>query len=121
MDERNISMMAREKAELIAKDIKKEWWINPVFNFKNIEKKEYLRIHAQNHYIINGASLLVAYENVGGKIDIWIYQALDRVMVEGFRMPRTKRDLWEICESVTSIGVTFAFRDGTGYLLIDGT
>ena len=37
---------------------------------KNIEKKEYLRIHAQNHYIINGASLLVAYENVGGKIDI---------------------------------------------------
>jgi hypothetical protein len=25
MDERNISMMAREKAELIAKDIKKEW------------------------------------------------------------------------------------------------
>ena len=46
--------MAREKAELIAKDI----------------KKEYLRIHAQNHYIINGASLLVAYENVGGKIDI---------------------------------------------------
>ena len=42
-------------------------------------------------------------------------------MVEGFRMPRTKCDLWEIWESVTSIGATFAFRDGTGYLLIDGT
>ena len=78
-------MTVREKAELIVKDIKKEQGTNPVVIFKQIAKKEYVSIHGPEHHILDGASLLVAYKNAGGEIDL--EQALDRLMAEGLRMP----------------------------------
>ena len=69
-NERKISMTVREKAELIAKDIKKEQGTNPVLIFKNIAEQEYVSIHGPEHHILDGASLLVAYNNAGGEIDI---------------------------------------------------
>ena len=70
-------MTVREKAELIVKDIKKEQETNPVIIFKNIAEKEYVSIHGPEHHILDGASLLVAYKNAGGEIDL--DQALDRL------------------------------------------
>ena len=78
-------MTVREKAELIVKDIKKEQGTNPVVIFKQIAEKEYISIHGPEHHILDGASLLVAYKNAGGEIDL--EQALDRLMSEGLRMP----------------------------------
>ena len=78
-------MTVREKAELIVKDIKKEQGTNPVVIFKQIAEKEYINIHGPEHHILDGASLLVAYKNAGGEIDL--DQALDRLMAEGLRMP----------------------------------
>ena len=74
-------MTVREKAELIVKDIKKEQGTNPVVIFKQIAKKEYVSIHGPEHHILDGASLLVAYKNAGGEIDL--EQALDRLMDAG--------------------------------------
>ena len=70
-------MTVREKAELIVKDIKKERGTNPVVIFKQIAEKEYVSIHGPEHHILDGASLLVAYKNAGGEIDL--EQALDRL------------------------------------------
>ena len=78
-------MTVREKAELIVKDIKKEQETNPVIIFKNIAEKEYVSIHGPEHHILDGASLLVAYKNAGGEIDL--DQALDRLMAEGSFSP----------------------------------
>ena len=55
-------MTVKEKAELIVRDIKKEQGTNPVRIFKNIAKKEYVSIHGPEHHILDGASLLVAFE-----------------------------------------------------------
>lgn len=114
-----ISMTVREKAELIVKDIKKEQGTNPVVIFKQIAKKEYVSIHGPEHHILDGASLLVAYKNAGGEIDL--EQALDRLMAEGLRMPGAMCGLWGICGAITSIGAALAIIDGTGPLSTDGT
>lgn len=95
-------MTVKEKAELIVKDIKKERGTNPVVIFKQIAEKEYVSIHGPEHHILDGASLLVAYKNAGGEIDL--EQALDGLMAEGLRMPGAMCGLWGICGAITSIG-----------------
>ena len=112
-------MTVKEKAELIIRDIKQEQGTDPVHIFKNIAKNDYVSIHGPEHHILDGASLLVAYKNAGGKIDI--DQALDRLMEEGLRMPGAMCGLWGICGAVTSIGAALAIIDGTGPLSTDGT
>lgn len=112
-------MTVKEKAELIIKDIKREQGTDPVHIFKNIAKKDYVSIHGPEHHILDGASLLVAYKNAGGKIDI--DQALDRLMDEGLRMPGAMCGLWGICGAITSIGAALAIIDGTGQLSTEGT
>ena len=117
--ERKSSMSIKEKAELIVADIKKELGTNPVLIFKNLAKKEYVSINGPEHHILDGASLLMAYKNAGGEIDI--DQALDRLMAEGLRMPGAMCGLWGICGAITSIGAALAIIDGTGPLSTDGT
>ena len=111
-------MTVREKAELIVKDIKKEQGTNPVLIFKNIAEQEYVSIHGPEHHILDGASLLVAYNNAGGEIDI--DQALDRLISEGLRMPGAMCGLWGICGAITSIGAALAIIDVTSPLSTDG-
>ena len=103
-------MTVKEKAELIVKDIKKERGTNPVVIFKQIAEKEYVSIHGPEHHILDGASLLVAYKNAGGEIDL--EQALDRLMAEGLRMPGAMCGLWGICGAITSIGAALATTVG---------
>ena len=86
---------------------------------KQIAEKEYVSIHGPEHHILDGASLLVAYKNAGGEIDL--EQALDRLMAEGLRMPGAMCGLWGICGAITSIGAALAIIDGTGPLSTDGT
>ena len=112
-------LTVKEKAELIVKDIKKERGTNPVVIFKQIAEKEYVSIHGPEHHILDGASLLVAYKNAGGEIDL--EQALDRLMAEGLRMPGAMCGLWGICGAITSIGAALSIIDGTGPLSTDGT
>ena len=121
--ERKSSMSIKEKAELIVADIKKELGTNPVLIFKNLAKKEYVSINGPEHHILDGASLLMAYKNAGGEIDI--DQALDRLMAEGLRMPGAMCGLWGICGAITSIGAALAiikrdamiaFKNGVDYV-----
>ena len=112
-------MTIQEKAELIIKDIKQEEGTNPIRIFKNVAKKEYVSIHGPEHHILDGASLLVAYKNAGGNIDI--DDALEKLMAEGLRMPGAMCGLWGICGAITSIGAALSIIDGTGPLSTDGT
>lgn len=112
-------MTVKEKAEWIIRDIKQEQGTDPVRIFRNIAKNDYVSIHGPEHHILDGASLLVAYKNAGGKIEI--DQALDRLMAEGLRMPGAMCGLWGICGAITSIGAALAIIDGTGPLSTDGT
>ena len=106
-------MTIQDKAELIIKDIKLEKGTNPIQIFKKIAQKVYVSMHGPEHHILDGASLLVAYKNAGGNIDI--EDALEKLMSEGLRMPGA------ICGAITSIGAALSIIDGTGPLSTDGT
>lgn len=112
-------MTVREKAELIIRDIKKETGINTVRIFKNIAKNEYVSIHGPEHHILDGASILVAYKNAGGEIDL--DATLEKILYEGLRMPGAMCGLWGVCGAVTSVGAALAIIDKTGPLSADGT
>ena len=112
-------MTVHEKAELIIKDIKLEEGVNPTHIFRRIAQKEYVSMHGPEHHILDGASILVAYKNAGGNIDL--DNALNKLMYEGLRMPGAMCGLWGICGAITSVGAALAIIDGTGPLSTDGT
>ncbi len=112
-------MTTFEKGELIIRDIKKETGISPVRIFKNIAKKDYINMHGPEHHVLDGASILVAYKNAGGDIDLDI--ALEKLLNEGTRMPGAMCGLWGICGAITSVGAALSILDGTGPISTDGT
>lgn len=112
-------MTVEEKAIKIIEDIKQEPGYNPVLIFKNMARKDYISIHGPEHHILDGASLLMAYYNAGGAIDI--DAALDKLLQEGLRMPGAMCGLWGVCGAITSIGAALSIIDGTGPLSTDGT
>lgn len=112
-------MTIDEKTRLIIADIKKETGTNPVQIFKSIAKRDYVSIHGPEHHVLDGASILVAYKNAGGDIDL--DTALEKLVYEGLRMPGAMCGLWGICGAITSVGAALSIIDGTGPLSTDGT
>ena len=112
-------MTIEEKANRIIEDIRNEKGVNPIKMFKSMAKKAYISIHGPEHHILDGACLLMAYHNAGGKIDI--DYALEKLLKEGLRMPGAMCGLWGICGAITSIGAALSIIDGTGPLSEDGT
>ena len=112
-------MTIEEKANRIIEDIRNEKGVNPIKMFKSMAKKEYISIHGPEHHILDGACLLMAYHNAGGKIDI--DSALEMLLKEGLRMPGAMCGLWGICGAITSIGAALSIIDGTGPLSEDCT
>ena len=112
-------MTVEEKANLIIKDIKNEKNNDPCKMFRNIVRNEYINIHGPEYHILDGACLLMAFYNTGGKIDI--DSALERILFEGLRMPGAMCGLWGICGAISSYGSALAIIDGTGPLSTDGT
>ena len=112
-------MTVAEKGELIIRDIKKETGVNPIKIFGKIAQNDYISMHGPEHHVLDGASILVAYKNAGGDIDLDI--ALNKIMNEGLRMPGAMCGHWGICGAITSVGAALAIIDGTGPLSTDGT
>ena len=114
-----MNLTLEQKARLIIQDVRDERGINPVEIFYSIASKEYMSIHGPEHHILDGASILVAYKNAGGLINL--DEALERLAYEGLRMPGAMCGLWGICGAITSIGAALAIIDGTGPLSADGS
>ena len=112
-------MMQDNSMTLIYEDIKNEKGNDPCKMFRNIIKNEYINIHGSEHHIFDGACLLMAFYNAGGKIDI--DAALEKILFEGLRMPGAMCGLWRICGAISSCGAALAIIDGTGPLSTDGT
>ena len=92
---------------------------NPIKIFENIAKKDFVRIHGPEHHILDGAALLTAYHNAGGKIEL--QKSLDEIMKRGLQMPGATCGMWGVCGAVSSMGAALSIIDGTGPLSIDGT
>lgn len=92
---------------------------NPFKIFKSIASKDFVRIHGPEHHVLDGACVLTAFYNAGGKIEL--RDALTKILGEGLRMPGAMCGLWGVCGAVSSIGAALSIIDGTGPLTADGS
>lgn len=90
---------------------------NPVEIFNKIAQMDFVRIHGPEHHILDGAALLTAYFNAGGKIDL--EDSLNELMNRGMKMPGATCGMWGVCGAVSSMGAALSIIDGTGPLSSD--
>ena len=106
-----------ERAKKIIDACLQEKSKNPVEIFYNIAHKDFVRIHGPEHHILDGAALLTAFYNSGGKIEL--ASCLKEIMKRGLQMPGATCGMWGVCGAVSSMGATLSIIDGTGPLSID--
>ena len=92
---------------------------NPVEVFFCIAKKDFVKIHGPEHHVLDGAALLTAFYNAGGKIEL--ENSLKELMRRGMQMPGAICGYWGVCGAVSSMGAALSIIDGTGPLSCDGT
>ena len=103
-----------QRAALIIAECEKSASTCPYEIFHGIAKMDFVRIHGPEHHVLDGACILTAFRNAGGKVEL--REALNKLMFEGLRMPGAACGLWGVCGAVTSIGAALAIIDGTGPL-----
>lgn len=108
-----------ERNKLIINACKSEKSTNPYVIFNNIASKDFIRIHGPEHHILDGACILTAYHNAGGKISL--DASLEKLASYGLLMPGAMCGIWGVCGSVSSVGAALCIIDGTGPLTTDGT
>ena len=108
-----------ERAKKIVEGCMQEKSKNPIEIFYNIAKKDYVRIHGPEHHILDGASLLTAFYNAGGKIEL--QGSLNELMKRGLQMPGATCGMWGVCGAVSSMGAALSIIDGTGPLSLDSS
>ena len=100
-----------ERAKLIIEACLSNKSKDPVKIFREIANKDFVRMHGPEHHILDGASILTAYHNAGGNIDL--ESSLEKVLAEGVRMPAGACGMWGVCGAVTSVGVAMWLIDRT--------
>lgn len=108
-----------QRAQLILQACKDSKSTNPYEIFCDVASRDFVRIHGPEHHVLDGACLLTAFANAGGKINL--EESLEKLLREGLRMPGAVCGLWGVCGAVMSVGVSLALIDGTGPLSDDGT
>lgn len=104
---------------MILQECEKQTSADPGEIFAHAAAQDFVRMHGPEHHVLDGACLLTAYRNAGGKIDL--NEALVKLANEGLRMPGAACGLWGVCGAVTSLGAALAIIDGTGPLSSDGS
>ncbi len=106
-----------ERAKKIIEACLKENSKNPIEIFYNMAQKDFVRIHGPEHHVLDGAAILTAFYNAGGKIDL--QNSLDELMKRGLQMPGATCGMWGVCGAVSSMGAALSIIDGTGPLSSD--
>lgn len=106
-----------KRYENIVKDCLQEKGINPIEIFNRIANREYMRIHGPEHHVLDGAAVLTAYVNAGGRLNL--EKALDELVKRGAQMPGATCGHWGVCGAVSSMGAALSIIDGTGPLSTD--
>lgn len=108
-----------EKGRAIIQACKNETSKDPYLIFYNIAQEDFINMHGPEHHILDGASLLTAFYNAGGQVDL--DQGLETILERGLEMPGASCGLWGVCCSVTSIGAALSIIENTGPLSDDGS
>ncbi len=83
--------------------------INPIKLFYKIAVKDFVRIHGPEHHFLDGACILTAFYNNGGKVDL--KESLEKLKEESLKMPGGMCGYWGVCGAVTSVGSVLSIID----------
>ena len=107
------------KSQKIIEACLNEKGTDPIDIFNRIAAMDFIAMHGPEHHILDGAALLTAYHNAGGKIDL--AAALSEIANRGSRMPGATCGHWGVCGAVTSMGAALSIIDGTGPVSTDAS
>ena len=110
-------MAVEKRVEKIIEACMLEKSKNPIKIFNNIAHSGFVRIHGPEHHILDGAALLTAFYNAGGKINL--QESLSEITERGLKMPGATCGMWGVCGAVSSMGAALSIIDGTGPLTSD--
>ena len=108
-----------ERVKKIIESCVQEKSKSPIDIFNNIAHKDFVRIHGPEHHVLDGAALLTAFYNAGGKIEL--QTSLNELMKRGLQMPGATCGMWGVCGAVSSMGAALSIIDGTGPLSSDSS
>ena len=103
-----------ERGKKIIEACLQEKSTNPIDIFCDVAQRDFIRIHGPEHHVLDGAALLTAFYNAGGKIEL--QNSLNELMKRGLQMPGATCGMWGICGAVSSMGAALSIIDGTGPL-----
>ena len=103
-----------DKAKKIIEACLQEKSKNPMEIFNHIAHMDFVRIHGPEHHVLDGAALLTAFYNAGGKLEL--QNSLNELMRRGLQMPGATCGMWGVCGAVSSMGAALSVIDGTGPL-----
>ena len=87
---------------------------DPVAIFRRIAQSDAVRIHGPEHHVLVGASVLVAFHNAGGKLDL--QRALLEMQRRGRQVPGGICGLWGSCGAAVSTGICISIITGSSPL-----
>lgn len=106
-----------EREALIVRACEESTSTDPLEVFEKVASLPFVRMHGPEHHVLDGACLLAAYRNAGGKIDL--DAALAELASRGLKMPGAMCGMWGACGSTTSVGAALSIIEGTGPLTTD--
>lgn len=91
--------------------------ISPYVVFRNVARRDFVRMHGPEHHVLDGAAVLTAYRNAGGNVDL--PAALSELMSRGLQMPGAMCGRWGVCGATASVGAALSILETTGPLTSD--
>lgn len=90
---------------------------SPYEIFRNVACGDFVRMHGPEHHVLDGATVLTAYRNAGGNVDL--PAALNELMSRGLQMPGAMCGRWGVCGATASVGAALSILETTGPLTSD--
>ena len=88
---------------------------NPIEILQKLMKLPFCHMHGPEHHVLVGASLLTAFKNAGGKIDL--PAALLEMQSRGRQVPGGICGLWGSCGAAVSTGICISILTGSALFL----
>lgn len=84
---------------------------NPIEMLTDMMSDPYIYMHGPEHHIMVGASLITAYKNAGGEVDLG--EALAEMKKRGSKYPGGSCGFWGCCGAAVSTGMFYSIVTGT--------
>lgn len=79
---------------------------NPIAIMERIMKDETISMHGPEHHVLVGSSVISAYKNAGGEVDL--EKALLEMRKRGSEYPGGSCGLWGTCGAAVSVGMAMS-------------